>query len=174
MSIFSDSIRTVADFPKPGINFRDITTLLKDPKVFNASIEELYRLCKDKSPEKIACIESRGFILGAPLAFKLGAGFVPIRKKGKLPAETVSEEYTLEYGKDSIEIHKDAIVPGERVLLHDDLLATGGTMQAAARLVQRLGGIIVGMSFLIELEFLKGRDLLSPFEVQSIIKYKSE
>jgi adenine phosphoribosyltransferase len=167
MSIFSDSIRTVADFPKPGINFRDIT-------VFNASIEELYRLCKDKSPEKIACIESRGFILGAPLAFKLGAGFVPIRKKGKLPAETVSEEYTLEYGKDSIEIHKDAIVPGERVLLHDDLLATGGTMQAAARLVQRLGGIIVGMSFLIELEFLKGRDLLSPFEVQSIIKYKSE
>ena len=164
----------MADFPKPGINFRDITTLLKDPKVFNASIEELYRLCKDKSPEKIACIESRGFILGAPLAFKLGAGFVPIRKKGKLPAETVSEEYTLEYGKDSIEIHKDAIVPGERVLLHDDLLATGGTMQAAARLVQRLGGIIVGMSFLIELEFLKGRDLLSPFEVQSIIKYKSE
>ena len=174
MSIISDSIRTVPDFPKPGINFKDITTLLKDSKVFTASIEELYRIYKNKQIDKIACIESRGFILGSPLAIKLGAGFIPIRKKGKLPAETVREEYALEYGKDSIEIHKDAIVSGERVLLHDDLLATGGTMQAAVRIVQKLGGKIVGISFLIELEFLKGREKLIPFEVQSIIKYKSE
>ncbi|MFZ1977850.1 MAG: adenine phosphoribosyltransferase [Bacteroidota bacterium] len=174
MSIISDSIRSVPDFPKPGINFKDITTLLKDSKAFTAAVEELYRIYKNKQIDKIACIESRGFILGSPLAIKLGAGFIPIRKKGKLPAETVREEYALEYGTDSIEIHKDAIVSGERILLHDDLLATGGTMQAAVRIVQKLGGKIVGISFLIELEFLKGREKLIPFDVQSIIKYKSE
>lgn len=174
MSFFSDSIRTVADFPKPGIYFKDITTLLKDSKVFTTSIEELYRIYKNQRIDKVACIESRGFILGSPLAFKLGAGFIPIRKKGKLPAETMREEYALEYGTDSIEIHKDAIVPGERILLHDDLLATGGTMEAAIRLVQKLGGMVVGISFLIELEFLKGRERLAPFDVQSLVKYKSE
>ncbi len=174
MSIFSEAIRTVPNFPKPGINFKDITTLLKDPKLLSATIEEFYRIHKDLHPDKVACIESRGFILGSPLAIKLGAGFVPIRKKGKLPAETVSEDYALEYGTDSIEMHKDAILPREKVLLHDDLLATGGTMQAAVRLVQKLGGNVVGISFLIELEFLEGRKRLAPFDVQSLVKYGSE
>ena len=137
-------------------------------------LEEFYTLYKDERIDKVVCIESRGFILGAPLAYKLGAGFVPIRKKGKLPAATIAESYALEYGIDSIEIHKDAINPGERILLHDDLLATGGTMQAAVRLVEELGGTVVGIAFLIELEPLKGREKLEAYKVNSLIKYDED
>lgn len=167
-------IRSIPDFPKKGIMFRDITTLLNHPEGFNFALEELYNYAKDKNITKVVGIESRGFILGGALAIKLGAGFVPIRKPGKLPAATISESYFLEYGTDSIEIHKDAINPGDRVLLHDDLLATGGTMQAACKLVEKLGAEIVQISFLIDLTFLGGGLKLSSYDVKSLIKYDSE
>jgi adenine phosphoribosyltransferase len=170
----SASIRSVPDFPKSGIVFRDITTLLKDPRSFRTINEILVERYKGSTIDKVVGIESRGFIVGASLALQLGAGFVPIRKKGKLPAETIREEYALEYGADTIEIHKDAIVKGERILLHDDLLATGGTIAAATKLVERLGGAIVEIAFLIELEFLKGRRNLSGHEIFSIIKVERE
>ncbi len=167
-------IRTVPDFPKKGIMFRDITTLLKDEKGISKALEQLYNLAKSKELTKVVGIESRGFILGGALAAKLGVGFVPIRKPGKLPAATVSESYVLEYGTDSIEIHKDAIQPGDKVLLHDDLLATGGTMEAACKLVEKLGGEVVQISFLIELTFLNGIEKLKNYEVHSLIEYDSE
>ncbi len=167
-------IRTVPDFPKKGIMFRDITTLLKDQKGISIALEQLYNLAKTKELTKIVGIESRGFILGGALAVKLGAGFVPIRKPGKLPAASVSESYVLEYGTDSIEIHKDAIQPGDKILLHDDLLATGGTMGAACKLIEKLGGEVVQISFLIELTFLHGREKLKNYEVHSLIKYDNE
>lgn len=167
-------IRTVPDFPKKGIMFRDITTLLKDQKGISIALEQLYNLAKTKELTKIVGIESRGFILGGALAVKLGAGFVPIRKPGKLPAASVSESYILEYGTDSIEIHKDAIQLGDKVLLHDDLLATGGTMGAACKLIEKLGGEVVQISFLIELTFLHGREKLKNYEVHSLIKYDNE
>ncbi len=167
-------IRNVPDFPKKGIVFRDITTLLKDPQAFKSAINIFYEHYKNSNIAKVIGIESRGFIIGSALAMLLGAGFVPVRKKGKLPAETIREGYSLEYGKDAIEIHEDAIQKGERVLINDDLLATGGTVLAAARLVERLGGEIVGLSFLIELSFLKGREKLGGFDVFSIIQYESE
>ncbi len=167
-------IRSIPDFPKKGIMFRDITTLLNHPEGFNFALEELYNYAKDKNITKVVGIESRGFILGGALAIKLGAGFVPIRKPGKLPAATISESYFLEYGTDSIEIHKDAINPGDRVLLHDDLLATGGTMQAACKLVEKLGAEIVQISFLIDLTFLGGGLKLNSYDVKSLIKYDSE
>jgi adenine phosphoribosyltransferase len=167
-------IRSIPDFPKKGIMFRDITTLLNHPEGFNFALEELYNYAKDKNITKVVGIESRGFILGGALAIKLGAGFVPIRKPGKLPAATISESYFLEYGTDSIEIHKDAINPGDKVLLHDDLLATGGTMQAACKLVEKLGAEIVQISFLIDLTFLGGWSKLSNYDVKSLIKYDSE
>ncbi|MEW6196016.1 MAG: adenine phosphoribosyltransferase [Bacteroidota bacterium] len=167
-------IRTVPDFPKKGIMFRDITTLLKDSKGFSHTLEELYNLVKNKKLTKVVGIESRGFILGAALAVKLGVGFIPIRKPGKLPAETISESYELEYGSDSIEIHKDALNPGDIVLLHDDLLATGGTMLAACRLVEKLGAKVEQISFIIELSFLNGREKLKGYEVHSLIDYDSE
>lgn len=169
-----DLIRDVPDFPKKGIIFKDITTLLKNPKGLSSAAEELYKLAKNKGITKVAGIESRGFILGGIIAEKLNAGFIPIRKPGKLPAEKVSESYLLEYGTDSIEIHKDAIQPGDKILLHDDLLATGGTMEAACKLVEKLGGEVVQISFLIELDFLKGRDKLKSYDVRSIIQYGSE
>ncbi|MBI1938750.1 MAG: adenine phosphoribosyltransferase [Ignavibacteriales bacterium] len=169
-----DLIRTVPDFPKKGIMFRDITTLLKNPDGITDALEKLYNLSKNKGITKVAGIESRGFILGAGLALKLGVGFVPIRKPGKLPAEKISESYTLEYGIDSIEIHKDALKPGDKVLLHDDLLATGGTMLAACKLVEQLGAKVEQISFLIELDFLNGRDKLKGYEVFSLINYDSE
>ena len=150
-------IRDVPNFPKEGIIFKDITTLLKDSTGLNATINALYDLAKEKGITKVAGIESRGFILGGALAQKLNAGFVPIRKPKKLPAETISASYELEYGTDKIEIHKDAIVPGDKVLLHDDLLATGGTMEAAVKLIEQLGGEVVQISFIIELDFLKGK-----------------
>jgi adenine phosphoribosyltransferase len=167
-------IRTIPDFPKKGILFRDITTLLKDRTALADATEVLYERYRDKNIDKIACVESRGFILGAALALELKAGFVPIRKKGKLPAEKIQQEYALEYGTDAIEIHRDAIVPGERILIHDDLLATGGTIQAACKLVENLGGSIVGLSFLIELGFLKGRSTLRAYDVFSLIEYDVE
>lgn len=169
-----DTIRDIPDFPKKGIIFKDITTLLKEPKAFSIAAEELFNLAKNKKITKVAGIESRGFIFGGLLAQKLNAGFVPIRKPGKLPAETISESYSLEYGTDSIEIHKDAIIPGDIVLLHDDLLATGGTMEAAVKLIEKLGGRVAQISFLIELSFLKGRDKLNGYEIHSLIKYDSE
>lgn len=167
-------IRTVPDFPKQGIMFRDITTLLKDAQAFRQAVEVLYARYEGERISKVICVESRGFILGAALAFRLQAGFVPVRKKGKLPAATIRQEYALEYGSDGIEIHKDAINAGERVLIHDDLLATGGTVTAACKLVENLGGTIVGLSFLIELSFLKGRARLGSYDIFSIIQYDAE
>jgi adenine phosphoribosyltransferase len=167
-------IRSIPDFPKKGIVFRDITTLLKNKEAFACAIDTMYEHYKSLQVDKVVSIESRGFILGAPLAYKLGAGFVPIRKPGKLPAEKVRQEYALEYGTDAIEMHKDAIARGMRVLMHDDLLATGGTMAAACKLVEGLGGKVVGISFLIELAFLHGRKNLSQFDIHSLIRYDSE
>ncbi|MCX6135701.1 MAG: adenine phosphoribosyltransferase [Ignavibacteriales bacterium] len=167
-------IRTVPDFPKPGIMFRDITTLLKDAEAFQRAVDVLHSRYKEDKISKVVCIESRGFILGAALALRLKAGFVPIRKKGKLPAPTIGQSYALEYGTDIIEIHQDAITPGERVLIHDDLLATGGTVAAACKLVEKLEGSIAGLSFLIELGFLKGRAQLGSYDVFSIIQYDAE
>jgi len=168
------SIRTVPDFPKKGIMFRDITTLLKEPAMFRAAIDMLADHYRGKKIDAVAGIESRGFILGAPLAYKLGVGFLPIRKPGKLPAAVSRQEYSLEYGTDAIEIHNDALRPGMQVLLHDDLLATGGTMAAACALVEKLGGAVAGISFLIELEALQGRSLLKGKEVFSLIRYETE
>lgn len=167
-------IRSVADFPKKGIMFRDITTLLLNPEGLKLALEQLYDAAKGKGVTKVVGIESRGFILGGALAEKLDCGFVPIRKPGKLPAEKISESYLLEYGSDTIEIHKDAITAGDIVLLHDDLLATGGTARAACELIEKLGGKIVLLSFLIELTFLPGRAKLSGYEVDSLIKYDDE
>jgi len=150
-------IRTVAHYPKQGIMFRDITTLLKDPVGFRITVDELVRRYQDVKIDKIAGIEARGFILGAPLAYALGKGFVPIRKKGKLPAETIAHDYELEYGADRIEIHTDAISPGERVLLVDDLLATGGTAEAACKLLEKMGGQVVECCFVIDLPDIGGR-----------------
>ena len=167
-----DLIRDVPDFPIKGIIFKDITTLLKDNKGFETTLNELYNLSKNKGITKVIGVESRGFIFGGALAAKLGAGFVPIRKPGKLPAEILKEEYTLEYGTDSIEIHKDSLTNEDVVLLHDDLLATGGTMEAACKLVEKMGARIAQISFIIELDFLKGRKKLKDYDVQSLIHYE--
>jgi len=170
----SRTIRSVPDFPKKGIVFKDITTLLKDPVAFSRAADVLTGQYKDARIDKVVGIESRGFILGAVLAYRLNAGFVPVRKPKKLPAATLREEYTLEYGSDAVEMHADAIAQGERVLIHDDLLATGGTAQAACKLVERAGGIIVAMSFIIELNFLNGRQRLGNRDIFSIIRYDNE
>jgi len=167
-------VRDVPDFPIKGIIFKDITTLVKDPKGFEYTLNELYNISINKRITKVIGIESRGFIFGGALANKLGVGFVPIRKPGKLPADTIKQTYELEYGTDSIEIHKDALVPGDKVLLHDDLLATGGTMEAACKLVEKLGATVQQISFVIELDFLKGREKLKNYDVQSLIHYDSE
>ena len=150
-------IRTVPHYPKQGIQFRDITTLLKDPIGLRVTIDELARRYADMKIDKIAGIEARGFILGAPLAYVLGKGFIPIRKKGKLPAETIGHDYELEYGTDRIEIHTDAIAPGEKVLLVDDLIATGGTAEAACKLIEKMGGEVVECCFVIDLPDIGGR-----------------
>lgn len=164
-------IRDVPNFPIEGIIFKDITTLLKDNKGFEATLEILYNLSNNKGITKVIGVESRGFIFGGALAAKLGAGFVPIRKPGKLPAETHKEEYTLEYGTDVVEIHKDALTSDDVVLLHDDLLATGGTIAAACKLVEKTGARIAQLSFLIELDFLNGREKIKNYDVQSLIHY---
>ncbi|MGA2142602.1 MAG: adenine phosphoribosyltransferase [Brevinematales bacterium] len=162
-------IREVPDFPKPGILFKDLTTLWKDPAAFKSSIDGLYDHCRDKNINKVVGPESRGFIFGAPLAYLLGAGFVPARKPGKLPAETVSLSYALEYGEAALEIHKDSISEGDRVLIIDDLLATGGTVGAMIGLVEKLGGKVVECVFMVELEGLNGRKNIK-YPVFSIIK----
>ena len=166
-----ESIRSIPDFPKPGILFRDVTTLVKDKKAFKLAIELLVKQYKGKKIDKIVAVESRGFIFGAALAFKLGAGFVLVRKKGKLPAKTISATYSLEYGTDTLEIHEDAISEGEKVLIVDDLLATGGTVSAVIDLVNRLKGKIIGIAFVIELFDLCGRDKLKGYPVFSLIKF---
>ena len=168
------TIRTVPDFPKPGIMFRDITTLLKDKDAFARAADILVERYQDQRIDKVVCVKPRGSILGAVLASRLHAGFVPVRKPGKLPAKTFREEYQLEYGVDALEIHTDALQKGERVVVHDDLLATGGTAAATSRLIDRLEGVIVGVSFLIELEFLNGRDKLGALDIFSIIRYNKE
>ena len=167
-------IRTIPNFPKPGIMFRDITTLLKDKAGFEKISNIFYNRYKNKKIDVIAGIEARGFIIGSVIANKLGVGFVPIRKPGKLPSESVREEYELEYGKDAVEIHKDAIKAGEKVLLVDDLIATAGTARAAANLIEKLGGIIEEIAFVIELSDLKGREKLSKWNVFSIVKFEGE
>ena len=165
-------IRTVPHWPKQGIMFRDITTLLKDAQGFKETIDLLYDRYKDKKIDKVIGIESRGFIFGAPLAYLLGCGFVPVRKPGKLPAECESEEYTLEYGKDKIEIHKDAIKKGEKILIVDDLIATAGTAKAARNLLKKLGAEIVECAFIIELLDLKGRDKLKGENIYSVVEFE--
>ena len=169
-----DHIRSIKDFPKPGIMFRDITTVLKSPEAMNFTLDKLLDFTTGKNITKVVGVESRGFIFGSLLANRLDAGFIPARKPGKLPAETESATYELEYGTDKIEIHKDAINKNDRVLLHDDLLATGGTAEAACKVIEKLGGKIVLISFIVELTFLNGRKKLGNFETHSVIKYDSE
>src|SRR3989338_4227803 len=166
-----DAIRDIPDFPKKGILFKDITTLLTRGDLFRKVIDELAAHYQSKNVEKIVSIESRGFIFGSALAYKLGAGLVPVRKKGKLPHKTVTASYQLEYGTDTLEMHADALDGGARVLVVDDLLATGGTAKATAGLGEKVGGKIAGYAFLIELLFLKGRNNLKNYEVHSLIQY---
>jgi len=166
-----NSIRNVPDFPKPGIQFKDITTLLQDKDAFEATIEAFYCTFKDKEIDVIVGIESRGFIFAAPLALKMSCRFVLARKPGKLPSETITEEYALEYGNDAIEIHIDAINKGDKVLIVDDLLATGGTAKATGIVIQKLQGEILSYAFLIKLKGLKGDELLKPVPVFNILEY---
>ena len=171
---FKEKIRNIPDFPQEGIMFRDITTLLQDSESFKKTANGLFELSSVLPIDKVVGIESRGFIFGSILAERLGAGFVPVRKPGKLPSETISQSYTLEYGQDKLEIHKDAIKPGEQVLIHDDLLATGGTAKATCELVEKVGGKIAQLSFIVELTFLAGREKFTNYDVKSLVKYDSE
>ncbi len=165
-------VRAIPDFPIKGILFRDITTLVRDGEAFQEAIDTMVEHYLDTDIEVVAAIEARGWIFGAPLSYELGAGFVPIRKPSKLPAETISVSYALEYGTNTLEMHKDAIVPGTAVLIVDDLLATGGSAKAACELVEKLGGQVVGLAFLIELVDLKGREKLKGYDVFSMIQYE--
>jgi adenine phosphoribosyltransferase len=164
-------IREVPDFPKPGINFYDITTLLLDPEGLIETIDTLLEKCDGLEIDTVIGIESRGFIFGAPVAYQLGAGFIPVRKPKKLPSEKVSISYDLEYGKDTLEMHKDAVGEGHRVLIVDDLLATGGTARAVCDLVESVGGTIAGLLFVVELNFLNGREKFNGYEVRSLVRY---
>ncbi len=164
-------IRDIPDFPKPGIIFKDITPLLGNPEAFSFVIEALAERYKDAGIQKIVGVESRGFIFGAPLAVRLGCGFVPVRKPGKLPAATVSQSFDLEYGQDTIEIHQDALKPGEKVLVLDDVLATGGTLEAAIQLVEAVGGQVCEAATILELTFLNGRDRLKGQAYFSLVQY---
>lgn len=174
MKRLEDYVRTIPDFPEPGIMFRDVTSILQDAEGFKLAIDSLLDLLKDVECDVIAGAESRGFIFGAPLAYALGKPFVLIRKKGKLPCETVSVSYELEYGSAEIEMHADSIAPGQKVVIVDDLIATGGTIEAAAKLVEKLGGEITKIIFLMELEGLKGREKLSRYNVESVLKYEGK
>lgn len=167
----SNKVRVIEDFPKKGISFKDITTLLKDKEAFSYMVDALSKQLEGLGIDVVVGPESRGFLVGAPVAYKIGAGFVPVRKPGKLPADTIRYEYELEYGTDALEIHKDAIQPGQKVAIIDDLLATGGTMLATAKLIEELGGEVVSINFLIELLFLKGREKLSGYNVNTLITY---
>jgi adenine phosphoribosyltransferase len=164
-------VRDVPDFPVEGILFKDVTTLIRDADAFREVIDRMTEHYADTDVDLVVAIEARGYILGAPLAYALGAGFVPVRKPGKLPAKTISESYTLEYGTNTLEIHEDAIKPGQWVLVVDDLLATGGSARATVNLVERLGGKVAGVAFMIELDFLHGRDKLEGYDVLSLIYY---
>lgn len=164
-------IREIQNFPKEGINFKDITTLLKDKAAFKYVVDEMAKQLENLNIDIIVGPEARGFIMGTPIAYKIGAGFVPVRKPNKLPAETLSYEYDLEYGTDSIEIHKDAIQKGQRVAIVDDLLATGGTVLATTKLIEELGGEVVSINFLMILSFLEGKELLKNYRVESLIEY---
>ena len=164
-------IREIPDFPKPGILFYDITTMLKDPAAYREAIDLMVEPYRDERIDIVVGMESRGFIFSAPLAYQLNAGLVPVRKLGKLPAETITVEYALEYGSNTLEIHRDAIAAGQRVLIVDDLLATGGTVKGTIELVERLKGEVVGLGFLVELDFLKGRERLDGYRIASVIEY---
>jgi adenine phosphoribosyltransferase len=164
-------IRDVPDFPRPGVVFKDIMPLLGDPAALREAVDRLTDFAEPRRPELVLGAESRGFILGGALAYRLGCGFAPARKPGKLPWRTVSIEYALEYGVDSLEVHEDAIQPGMRVLIHDDVLATGGTARAKVDLVERLGGVVVGLAFLVELTFLAGRQHLEGYQLCSLVTY---
>ena len=166
-----EKVRVIEDFPKEGISFKDITTLISDGEALKEAVDKMAEFFKDKNIDLVVGPEARGFIFGVPVAYALGAGFVPVRKPGKLPADTVKVEYDLEYGSDILEIHKDAIKPGLRVAIVDDLLATGGTIAAVIKLVEQVGGEVVGLSFAIELEELKGREKLKDYDVMSLLKY---
>jgi adenine phosphoribosyltransferase len=166
-----EKIREVPDFPRPGVGFKDITPLLADPQALRETIDSLAGWAREREPDLILGAEARGFILGAAIAAEIGCGFVPARRPGKLPPETVSATYALEYGQNSLEVHPDAFWEGVRVLIHDDVLATGGTVQAIGRLVEQLGGEVVGASFIIELTFLHGRDKLGDWDVDALISY---
>ncbi len=174
MSEVEKYIKSIPDFPKPGIIFRDVTSVTENPEGMRLAIDEMDKLLEGVDYDVIAGAESRGFIFGAPLAYKNNKGLVLVRKKGKLPRETVEMSYDLEYGQATIEIHKDSIKPGEKVVLVDDLIATGGTIEAAAKLIESLGGIVVKMVFLIELTDLKGRERLSKYDVASVVQFDGE
>jgi adenine phosphoribosyltransferase len=167
-------IRDIPDFPKPGILFKDITPLLLDPRAIDAAVEAIAAWAAPREVDYVVAAEARGFILGAAIARELGVGFVPARKPGKLPAEVVTAEYILEYGIDALEMHADAVAHGARVLIHDDLLATGGTARALAELIERLGGTVAGCAFLVELAFLDGRRRLEGFDVHALVSYDGE
>ncbi len=164
-------VRDVPDFPKPGILFKDITPVLASYPAMREVIDQIVGYARDCQPDVVVGIESRGFVLGMPVAMAMEVGFVPVRKLGKLPAQTITEEYALEYGTNTVEMHADAIRPGQRALIVDDLLATGGTAAASARLVERLGGQVCGFAFMIELGFLHGRKVLAGYDVLSLIRY---
>ena len=174
MKALGDYVRTIPDFPKPGIMFRDITTILQDPDGLKMAIDGLIDLVKDLDYDVVVGPEARGFIFGVPVAYLLGKGFIPVRKKGKLPRETVSQKYDLEYGQAEVELHKDAIKPGQKVVIIDDLIATGGSAEAAAKLVEQLGGQVVKMVFVMELAGLKGREKLKKYDVDSLIIYSGK
>ncbi|MFV9510930.1 adenine phosphoribosyltransferase [Tepidibacillus sp. LV47] len=168
---YKSLIRVIPDFPQEGIRFKDITTLLKNGEAYRSAINDLAEFARKFAVDLVAGPEARGFVVGAPLAYSLGVGFVPVRKAGKLPAETIQASYNLEYGKDALAIHVDAIKPGQKVLIADDLLATGGTIKTTIELVEKLGGIVVGAAFLIELGYLKGRETLKDYEIFSLVTY---
>ena len=174
MKKVEDYVRSIPDFPEPGIIFRDVTSILQDADGLQLAIDEMQHFVEEVDCDVICGTESRGFIFGMPIAYNLHKPFVPIRKKGKLPCETVSAEYDLEYGKAEIEIHKDAVRPGQKVVLVDDLIATGGTMEASCKLVEQLGGEVVKILFLMELAGLKGREKLAKYDVASVITYEGK
>lgn len=169
---FKKYIASIPDFPQPGVLFRDITPLMSDGEAFHAATSEIQKFAEQVGAEVIAGPESRGFIFGCPVAANLHIGFVPVRKPGKLPRETISYRYDLEYGSNELHMHKDAITPGQKVLIVDDLLATGGTVQATIKMIEELGGVVVGCAFLIELEGLKGRETLAGYEVFTLMSYE--
>ena len=174
MKKIEEYVRSIPDFPEPGIIFRDITSVLQDADGLQLAIDSMIKLLDGVDFDVVAGTESRGFIFGAPLAYEFGKGFVPVRKKGKLPCETISQSYDLEYGQATIEMHKDSIKPGQKVVLVDDLIATGGTIEAAIKLVEQLGGEVVKVIFLMELAGLKGRERLKGYDVASVITYEGK